>query len=373
MDLQAYLRPSAAHAWSKCRGYGKLCAAIKVVLSDEADNEVREDGLACHWLAKEVEDGHSHNVGALSPNGRELTEEMFRSVAEYRALIHSWGASEPILEEKIAVSSVFPGVADGTPDVFAWNDTFTELFLADLKYGFRAVEVWRNPQLIIYAWTLVCLATKQGHAPQRVNLYIYQPRCAHRDGYVRQWIVDIPTLGRLAEELGAAALECYAPNPVCTVNPACRDCEANGHCETLKSYAGRGAEISYDATPLHLTPAQIGYELSRLMTAHKHMEARINGLSAQSEALLKKGMRVPGFEMGRAGTRWRWRAGVDQLLPALGRIFGVDVDAPKKFKTVAQLRNEFPESVVAMYAEKPLGELKLTMIDPNEATRKFEG
>jgi hypothetical protein len=372
MDLQAYLRPSAAHAWSKCRGYAKLCAAIKAVLSDEADNEVREDGVACHWLAKEVWDGGSPVAGSLSPNGRELTDEMFRSVAEYHALIRSWGACDPILEEKIAVSYVFPGVADGTPDVFAWNDAMTELFLADLKYGFRAVEVWRNPQLIIYAWTLVCLATKHGHAPQRVNLFIYQPRCAHREGYIRKWIVDIPTLGRLAEELGAAALECYSPNPMCTVNAACRDCEGNGHCETLKASAGWGAEVSYGATPLELTPNQIGYELAVMLQAQQRMEARINGLSTQAESLLKKGTRIPGFEMGRAGTRWRWRAGVDQLLPALGRMFGVDVRAPEKFKSVAQLRDKLPAEVVSMYAEKPLGELKLTMIDPNEATRKFE-
>lgn len=372
MDLQAYLRPSAAHAWSKCRGYAKLCAAIKAVLSDEADNEVREDGVACHWLAKEVWDGHSHNVGALSPNGRELTDEMFRSVAEYHALIRSWNV--PVdLEVTLPVSKFFPGVNDGTPDVCGYDPSIATLHLVDLKYGFRAVEVWRNPQLIIYAWTRLCMLTAAGEVPQRAILYIYQPRCAHREGYTRKWIVDVPTLGRLAEELGAAALECYSPNPMCTVNPACRNCEANGHCETLKASAGWGAEVSYGATPLELTPNQIGYELAVLMQAQARMEARINGLSTQAESLLKKGTRIPGFEMGRAGTRWRWRAGVDQLLPALGRLFGVEVRAPEKFKSVAQLRDKLPADIVSMYAEKPLGELKLTMIDPNEATRKFEG
>ena len=371
MERQAYLRPSSAAIWSKCHGYAALNAALGTEHVEETDNEIREDGTACHWLAAELWEGRPVTPGTLSPNGREITEEMFYAVDDYHGLLHSWNVPEVVIEQQVPVSTCFPGVANGTPDAWAYcADTHT-LFVADLKYGFRPVEVWRNAQLIVYAWTILMMLLNAGHLVARIRLFICQPRCPHREGTTREWAVDPVELGELAEMLRDAAQACYAPNPPCAVGPQCRNCTAAFGCRTLQAAAGGAIEISYDATPFELNEQQLGYELSKLMAARDHIEHRINGLSMQAEALIRKGKRVPAFELGRKATRWRWRSGNEPIIKRLGELFDVDVMQEPKLKTVAKLRDAFPIDVQAMYGEKPDGELTLRLIDPNEAIRKF--
>lgn len=371
MERQAYLRPSSAAAWSKCAGYAALNAALGTEFVEETDNEIREDGTACHWLAAELWAGCPVEAGTLAPNGREITEEMFYAVDEYHSLLRSWSVPEVVIEQQVPVSTVFPGVADGTPDAWGYDIDTRTLFVADLKYGFRPVEVWRNAQLIVYAWTILMMLLNAGHRVDRIRLFICQPRCPHREGTTREWSVDPVQLGELAAILRDAAQACYAPNPPCTVGPQCRNCPGAYGCLTLQAAAGSGIEISYDATPFELNEQQLGYELSKLMQAQQHIEHRINGLSMQAESLIRKGKRVPAFELGRKATRWRWRSGSEPIIKRLGELFGVDVMQEPKLKTVAKLRDAFPVDVQAMYAEKPDGELTLRMVDPNEAIRKF--
>lgn len=367
MERQAYIRPSAGSIWSVCAGYAALNAALGTHHNDESDNEVREDGVACHWLAQQLWEGHPVTPGSLSPNDRELTDEMFRAVDGYHSLLRSWPVSHVSLEQLIPVSSVFPGVTDGTPDAWAYDPTQWMLYVGDLKYGFRPVEVWRNLQLVIYAHTLMSMIPDA----QRATLVILQPRCAHRDGETRTWVVTREELARLATDLAAAAMRCYAPVPDTTVNTGCRNCAAAYGCRTLQAAGGAGVDVSYDATPMELNEQQLGYELSKLLKAQEHIKNRITGLSVQAESLMRRGKRIPGFEMGRGGTRWRWRAGSEAVVRRLGELFGVAVLEEPKLKTVAKLRGVLPDGIAHMYAEKPDGELKLRLTDPNEAEKRM--
>lgn len=374
---QQYIRPSGAGTWSSCAGYPALNAALGSECVEETDNEVREDGIACHWLAAELWNGAVIAPDTLAPNGRELTEEMFAAVAEYHDKLREWPVAPGwiVIEQPVPSSQYFPGVTNGTPDVWGYDDRRSKLYLADLKFGYRLVDVWHNKQLIIYAVTLIRWLRDTGRIPhpvQEVELAIYQPRQAHRDGYWRTWKPTVTELMELAAQLQADALACYAPNPLCTVNPGCGNCMGASTCVTLQAAAGRGAEVSYDATPFVLTEQQLAYELTKLRTAAKHLDHRITGLETQAESLLRKGKRIPGYEMGRKATRWRWREGASAHLRRLGELLGVDVMQEPKEKTVAQLRNAFPGiDVQTLYAEKPTGELKLVQSDPNEALKRF--
>lgn len=366
------LRPSNAAVWSRCSGYASLVAAVGGNYEEETDNEVREDGTAAHWVA-EATWGGRELPATISPNGREVTDEMLAGVDEYHTLLKSW----PVLPDDIRleleqpVSQVFPGVSDGTPDAWTYDSVDCTLYLADLKFGYRPVEVWRNPQLIVYAWTLVWLLLNIGHRVNRIRMFICQPRCPHRDGTTREWSCDPVELGELAAVLQAAAEACWSANPVTTAGPWCRSCAAAHSCRTLQAAALGALEVSYDATPMELTEPQLGYELTKLLQAQKHIENRINGLNTQAEALIRRGKRVPGFELSRAATRWRWRPGAEPLLRQLAKFLHVEVEAEPKLKSVAKLRGLLPEQIVTMYAEKPTGELRLAPVDPNEAIKRF--
>lgn len=365
--IASYLRPSAAAAWAYCAGYASLNDAIGTNSEPDEDNEVREDGTACHWLAKEIWDGSRLVSGGIAPNGRELTDEMFSAVEDYHGVLRSWPAA-PVLEQTITVSTAMPFIQDGTPDAYAIDRSTSTLYLADLKFGFRPVDVWRNLQLTIYAWTLLALS-----GCRNAVLTIVQPRCPHPDGPVRTWRTNVDELRPLAVWLCERAAAALAPNPVCTPNPACRNCAAAHACKSLQAAGLAGLETAYDSIPHILTPAELGYELSKLLAAQERIEHRITGLNAQGESLHKRGTAVPGFTLDRVATRWRWREGAEQALQRLGSMLGVSVMAEPKLRSPAQLRNLFPAAldVQSLYAERPTGELRLKATDPNEAIKAF--
>lgn len=339
---------------------------------EDADNDVREDGTACHWLAQQqIESGGvwPWPLGEQSPNDRTVTEELVRVVEEYLDFIKSWRAgSELRVESPLPTGSVFPGTQDGTPDCYHVSMRSTRGRLVDLKAGFRPIEVWRNDQLVVYGWTLFVLFP---HLTE-LEITIVQPRVAHIDGTIRTWIVTREEMRPLAEELQAAALLAHADDPMCTLSDACRNCRAAHACRTKQAAAGAAVDITYDTTPHELTPAELAYELSNLEAAAAHLEHRITGLTAQGESLIKRGVRIPGYALQRKATRNRFPDEKIAEIEQLGRLLSVDVHAPVKVRTPAQLRNQFPGlDIEAMYAERPTGELVLKAVDPQEALRAF--
>lgn len=363
-----YLRPSKADTWFHCAGFAKLCTDVVAPLEDKG-NDVREDGTATHWLSQQLWDvaGDQPGIESMSPNGRVLTEELFRGAEEYLQYLMTW-PGRAVLEQTLPTASFFKGITDGTPDAFLVLMNSFRGRLADLKMGFRPVEVWRNKQLIIYAWTIMCLFP---HLTE-MELTIVQPRAAHKDGTVRTWIVGRDELRALAAELQQAALNAHAENPLCVVNEACDNCAVAHACRSLQAAGGHGIETSYDATPHELTNIELAYELTKLQAALMHIEHRIMGLSAQAESLIRRGNHVPGFGMERRATRKRWRNEKVAEVEQVGRLFGVEVLAPPKLQSPAKLRGTFPGiDIEAMYAEQPTGELALKATDPLEAVKAF--
>jgi hypothetical protein len=360
-----YLRPSKAETWGICAGYARLCTEVKAPIEDRG-NDVREDGTATHWLSQEIWDGREPAVDSMSPNFRVLTEELFRGADEYIQYLMTW-PGRAVLEQTMPTSAFFKGTSDGTPDAYLVLPTSTRGRLADLKMGFRPVEVWRNKQLVVYAWTIMSLFP---HLTE-MELTIIQPRAAHKDGTVRTWLVDRDELRILAAELQEAALNAHADNPLCVVNETCDNCAVGHACRSLQAAGGRGIETSYDATPHELSPNELAYELHKLQAAAQHIEHRITGLSAQAESLIRRGTRVPGYGLERRATRKRWRDEKVAEVEQVGRLFGVDVHAVKLLSP-AKLRGTIPGiDIEAMFAEQPTGELALKATDPLEALKAF--
>lgn len=373
-----YLRPSKADTWFHCAGYAKLCTDVVAPIEDKG-NDVREDGTATHWLSEsawtidalfpERSPWSWPELGSMSPNGREVTEELVRGATEYLDFLRSWGHTDIVrVESTLPTGAFFPGITDGTPDAYLVLPTSTRGRLADLKMGFRPVEVWRNKQLIVYAWTIMNLFP---HLTE-MELTIVQPRAAHKDGTIRTWLVSRDELRELAAELRQAALNAHAENPLCVVNENCDNCAVAHACRSLQAAGGHGIETSYDATPHELSPSELAYELHKLQAAAQHIEHRITGLSAQAESLIRRGQRVPGYGMERRATRKRWRDEKTAEIEQLGRLFGVEVLEAPKLRSPAKLRGTFPGvDIEAMYAEQPTGELVLKATDPLEAIKAF--
>lgn len=372
-----YLRPSGAARWSKCLGAAALAekagvAAPLVDYEEIADNTVREDGTACHWVASEVSEARHPPLDSFSPNARPITEEMFDAVDVYHGVIYGWPNVDPVIEKPVPSGLVIPGTADGTPDAWAYNPTTRTLYVADLKFGFRFVEVWWNDQLIIYA-AGICLLLGIALSDVTVVFTIVQPRSFHREGVVREWSMAGRDLLPRINELRIAAAGNHADNPMCTAGSWCHDCPARHVCNTLAADSMLSLELSYDSTPLVLTPEQAGIELKRLEDAQHRLEGRITGLQATVESFIRNKQQVPGWMMGQKEGRLAWVEGAAERLPALAKLFKVD-DAfnPPKPRTPTQLKSKFPQSVMDTLAQRTRSSLQLMRIGKHDIAKQFK-
>lgn len=369
MSRALYLRPSAAATWIVCHGYAAMRAAYPEA-PDEADNDVREDGIACHWLAAELFHGRYPALNSLSPNNRTLTEEMFDAADEYLNVINNWPGVAPVVEHPVACDIIHDHM-QGTPDAWAYNPTLRTLYVADLKFGFRFVEVWENWQLICYVWAIIDLLNL-ADTDTMVQMTIVQPRSTHHEGPVRTWRIRASDLRAQLNILQHAAQLAMGETPDCTPNPGCGDCPARHACVALQNSALRALETSYEGIPLELSAAAVGDELRRLKEAEKRLEARITGLTAQAEALLRAGTTVPWWSLEGTYARERWRDGMDQQVLAIGKYFDCDVAKPVQPLSPAQARKVLPADVVAAFSHKPSTGVRLTKVDPFAARKKFQ-
>jgi hypothetical protein len=371
-NAAAFLRPSAASTWMVCHGMPAM-RALYPDIPDEADDDIREDGTACHWLASEVHAGFAPPIDSLSPNGRVLTEEMYDAVDLYMDVLRAW-PNPAVIERPISASAIHHAMNDCTPDAQCWDiDTMT-LNVADLKFGFRFVEVWDNWQLLCYVIALVNFYGLARAWEDRitVNMTIVQPRNYHRDGPVRTWSVKLSDLREHFARILAAAEACMQPQALLRPNPGCTDCPARHACPSLQQAALTALDVAYKGVPLELTPAAVGDELRRLMDGADKLEARITGLKQQAESLIRSGTNIPHFDLAASYAREGWREGTNIL--ALAPYYGVDpalLTKPVKPVSPAQARKVLPANVVAAFAHKPSTGVKLVKQDKYAARKKF--
>jgi hypothetical protein len=337
---------------------------------DEADTDVCEDGTACHWLASEIWDKRFPQEGTLSPNGRVLTDEMFDAVDMYHDVLRSWPNVVPVCEKAVSIPRIMEGM-QGTPDAWAYDPDKKRLYIADLKFGFRFVEVWENWQLICYACGLIDLLQLDDQQVT-VEFTIIQPRSNHRNGPVRKWRVRASDLRGQINVLTSAAELATRDPAMCVPNPGCRDCPGRHACDALQNSALTAIETAYAGVPLELEPRALGNELRMLKDAAKKLDARITGLETQADQMLRKGSVIPGWVLAPTFARETWREGTEAEVITLGQVMHVNVTKPLKAITPAQARKVLPSAIVAMYAHKPSTGVKIVPQDPYEARKAFD-
>lgn len=335
---------------------------------DEADSEVTEDGTACHWLAAEIWDGRFPQEGTLSANGRVLTDEMFDAVDMYHNVLRAWPNCVAVCEKYVPIPRILKGFG-GTPDAWAYNPDTRTLYIADLKFGFRFVEVWENLQLICYACGLIDMLQLDWRNTNIV-FTIVQPRARHREGPVRHWKT---TAEGILPFVTMLALSIVAPVQF-VPNPGCYDCPGRHVCSAYQNAAYRAMEVAYGGGTVHeLDDAALGAELKLLKDAEKKLAGRISGLEVQAEAVLRSGRGVPGWRLLATFARETWREGTEgQLLTLAEKYYGVNIAKPPKLITPNQARKLLPTDIVALYAHKPSTGVRLTKADPLEARKAFE-
>lgn len=328
------------------------------------NNDVREDGTACHWLAHETALGNVHEIGEMSPNHRELTEEMFDAVDLYFTTLRQYPDIDYQFERVADCSVIYPGMS-GTPDVWGYRPGL--LRVGDLKFGFGYVDVFQNPQLSIYALAIAVLLSLPDEC--EVELFICQPRTQTREGPVRSWRTTVGDLKVMGMMLRGAAYRAMSPNPTATVGQWCISCEGRIACDSFMHTSNRLVDFANSGYHTNPNVTQADLELIFVSDAVAMLEARQEALKIVIEKHLRRGGSSVYHQLSTSTGRERWAEGCDKIaLTLASEMFGVSIAKPI---SPTQARKKLPSVVVDALVTRSAGAVKLARIGKNDVEKAF--
>jgi hypothetical protein len=376
--------------WVTCAGSVQMQAQPLPTVHN-AVNESKEEGTACHALAKEILQSYQGSGGillesdvidALSENGVLITRELYDAAHEYVLDVLNYcqdngGLQQIHLESRVSLEHIYPNMF-GFPDCWAYNKDSHKLTVWEAKFGRTIVEAFECLQLTEYVVGIIkeMGMTSAKILTLKIDLRIVQPRGWHIDGTVRNWEPSYIELRPLIDRIGVKAHESMGLEPTCVVSEHCRNCDARHCCATIGRNTAMTTDYIGGVMPVNLSGANLGYELSVLQKAQKVLKARVSGLEAQALAEIKAGGIVPGFdyEQGQGRERWKKDTPVDEIL-MMAECLGFDPDELSDVKINCTPKQAITKGLdpetVRMYSETPNGAIKLVVDDGSKARQAF--
>lgn len=333
------LRPSNAHIWTECFGWHHFRQKAP---SLPDSGMYSGEGTQAHELA-------SLMLMGIEPDPI-YPEEMIEAVSVYVEDIGD--QSGLMVEDPIE----FDGI-QGTPD--AWAIDGDTLIVWDFKYGRGLVEVFENPQLIIYASALFRIT--EFSYDGFIDMRVVQPRGFHRKGPVRSWKIPVKEFGEYTRKI-ISAKNASLEGGALTAGKQCKYCEVRHHCPALQSAAMSAVGFSEQADLDLSSPESVGVELQILHSFRDLVEHRITGIEAQATALLKAGKIVSGYRLEEGLGRKTWSAPIEQVI-SLGQILGIPLEKPGVVTPPQAIKLKMDETVVAAMTHRPKQGLKIVPDD----------
>lgn len=368
----AFLPPSGAAAWLNCALWPTMNA-----LYPDFDKESALEGNAAHWVLSEwLNEGVLHGEGTLTPFGPVVTQEMIEGAELYRSVLTMYAPQGYAHEQFVKVDRVHP-LCGGTPDSWAYAAHAYQLDIFDYKYGHKFVDEFENVQEITYTLGILQMLadyykTGIGGIDQliKVRFHIIQPRCYYKGEPHRIWEFEAHELRTWANRLEAAAIAALQPNPTATVNPECQYCPGRHACQALQLESYNAAQLSTQTTPLELSDAALGLELSMLKRASERLQARVEGLELSTLHRIQSGKGVPGWNIEHSKGRLDWALPDEQVIQ-LGVAMGKSLTKPKLVTPTQAKGLGIDESVIKMYSKNSPGKAKLAPVDQKQLRRIF--
>lgn len=415
MSTHAPIAPSGLALTVACAASVGLQASVIPLPPTEEELE----GTAAHWIALQYANGYGRNwpVGAKFNSGGREWEVDLDMVTGATMYANACGGphTDLRLEDAVRVSWIHPTHCYGTPDAWrffpdaraaltavfngtAWEvprdfplDQFNGgklklVRVADYKYGHRYVEVFGCYQLIAYvAGVMERLQLDINDPSVWLELILVQPRCYHRDGPVRRWIIPAHTIIAYLNIARSRALEALGEGPQlqngkprATTNDSCIDCKARHVCKTLQYATGAFIEFSGAAEVVELPPEAMGQELAMVEDAIERLKARRSGLAARAEAYIKAGVPVACYhvEPGESRSIYKDDVDVDEVI-GLGDLLGIELRKKQTKKDLLVTPTQAIQlgvdaETMKHYAHRPPAALKLARDDSTTASKVFK-
>ncbi len=337
----------------------------------EDDGPEARQGTAAHWYVTEAVQGRVWPVGTITPNGVPIDEEMVECGESF--IEHAATLGQPqFVERKLTMHETIHPANEGTPDLVYVDWGLHRVDVVDYKYGHRGVNPFRHEQLVNYLAGVFEADQLDRDVTKgwTINLTIVQPRNYNGSGPVRTW----STLGHIAwreiDKLREAAHAAYQSDALTKSGPWCRDCTARHACPALRATGEYVLDLAGESVPQELDDAAVGLMLAHIDQGQARLDALRSGLEAVAMGRIRSGRRVPGWGPKQGEGREAWTIPAAQVI-ALGENMGVTL-AKEAIVTPGQARKAgLDPDLVAAFATKPPGPVKLVRVDDSTAARAF--
>jgi hypothetical protein len=375
-DASPYaLRLSHAADWRACPAFVRMTNTPQAKVVEAAgDHTVREEGTAMHEAAQWMmlfNNLAAVSAGSVMKNGIVLTDELVDGAAFYVQTLQKLGTGWTI--ERQMSAHVIHAACGGTPDAYTFRAASAPtIVLADLKGGYRPVEVYPNDQLFGYTACIIGEHPEYDSPDTVVEYHIIQPRAYHRNGPVRTHTMLLRDVYPYIVELRRRAAVAMGDNAQAVAGPQCDNCTGRASCSTAHDAGMRALEIAGEPDVQDLPIEAIDYELQRLEDAKRMIEARLTGLEAQATHMIRNGAQFPSFELGRSAGRLNWIDDeCEAAALAMGDLMGLDLRKPTKAITPTQALQRMPKELLERYAQRKPGALKLQRFNGDTVTKAF--
>ncbi len=357
------LRPSAAHIWTKCSANPLMASMMPA----EVPGDAAREGTCAAWVAEMVLTGvvtsASEMIGRNHENGWLVEPDMARHIQKYIDHLRAHGG-KIFVERKVRLNPLI----EGTPDAWALLDDDGVLHGDDLKYGYGIVEPYKNPQVSIYLGAIIRFLTARGVTIKRVVVGIYQPRAWHPAGIYRTWECFPEELMEFVHEIELAGEKTQEQNPVAIPGDHCEHCAAASTCAALAAANYRVYDMLCARVQRHMTAVEMAEELMFLEKAEEMLQGRLNAVTTEAEARIKRGETIPGWHMEQRAGQRRFTVPASVIRALTGK----NPEVPKMVTPAELERMGASPAVVAKLSETPRTTPRLKRIAPGYFTNMFK-
>jgi hypothetical protein len=353
---------STAYRWFECPG----SVALAEKAPPQEQNEYAARGTAAHWVLEEclTKKGKTPSdfIGIVAPKEVvkdfeiELTDDDCEAVQEALDFINEVRREGKFIlevEAKFNLDSIDKDLF-GTSDVVLIESNFDRLKIIDYKHGSGVpVQVENNKQLKYYALGAIQYAAKKhkrddptlfGWASlfKEVEIIVAQPRCRHKDGAFRRWVVPSSEIEKFADELKQKANETRQKNAPLKSGDHCRWCPALAICPQFQNAVVDSAKADFrkvsDEKNLKLPdPSSLTLpEIAKIMRFSDMINEWLKAVQSHVHVMLEHGEEVPGFKLVKKRANRKWIS-EDTVLERCSLVVPEDELYTKKIKSPNQV------------------------------------
>lgn len=326
------------------------------------DDEIRQEGIAVHWLIQQVCSGQFISAEDLidrkSPNNIFITGDMVDHIEDYLNGEGSGGEVEYNTDYETAKWSV-----SGRADRIKLDGE--TLLVDDFKYGWSITEPEYNWTLISHAVGYV-IQNFKGIIPKRIKFTIYQPRPRHAKGTIRIWEIDYPTLIDYYNQIDRSL---SAPKEELKTGKHCYKCPSFINCP-----AANNAQMNaIDVTETQYSDDMSNEELALMLNLNKRaMELFKTSYSAYNDLALhrlRNGEKIQGYSIENDLSNRQW---LDYITPeVLTTMTGKEVTKEVLLSPNQVEKLGVDKSFVKSLTTRQQKGFKLVQIDENAKANKL--